>query len=1374
MNRTRIALASALLAVSCAVGATTPGQAAEGDLAHIVGQSEQTYKRLAEAERKLRAGKTAEAVDDVQRVLDEAGDDLVPAGKPGDDGKALRPARRVAQQLLAQLPPAALRGYRDRADEPSRKLLAAGRADRDPRPLRTLVDKYFASRPAEDAFLLLGELAFERGEFRAAEEYWRRLLPARNGKTDLAIDPPFPDPTTNPAVVRARVAMAVVFQGDAARARAEVAEVAARFPTASGRLAGKDGLYAGTLKGLLDRPPVLVADQSGEGEWSSFAGTAARTGRATGRFPRYLPGRPTWSVALPTDHERKSPLTARLTRAGAVAFHPVVLNGVAYVADPIRVSGYDVRTGRLRFAYDFRADPDVAGRSSTDVDLPIGYDADFTLTACGGRLFARLGSPPPPVATPPVPEVKTEPRVSFLVCFAPPTRPTADGAPLELLWKLSPPGTGTAWEGTPVWAGGRLYAATVRSEGGRMIHAVTCYDDGPAKPDKPVWVLDVCDSPQPGDLATRSRHELLTLAAPNLVFCSNTGAVVAVDARTGARAWAFQYPKATGRPAVVARDLCPPVADGGRVFVAPTDGDHVYAFDVESGRLLWATGPIQVDHILGIARDRLVCAIAAPQRGIRGLNVANGSYQGPDGWAVHDDPQLASFGRGLVSDEIVAWPTRSALFFLDPVDGWQVRPPLFKPHGNLAFADGVLLAATPTELWGYVAERSEVEDRRRELGARPNDPRLALSTAIAMADAGRYADADTVVGGAAPVVDPPRVRAEWLADRAERALAAGRPAEARELLRRGVGGEYPIAWRARAAARLATLTQPGKTAGAADNFFNALKQPPEFAAELVLTTTGPPVRLQDFVSAHFGGQPASPQITDSASSRRPVFDRFDVADLTTLGPFAAVSRETVFPNARFVPLLPLAGEAGLPGLPSVNFGGRSRSPARLFVSDGSRVLAYRPDSDKPLWEAALPPGLSVTYAAVVGESLIAAGPRGAMKFGVVDGSAAWSFVFPDADPVPGGTPRPLLRGGDTPPVGLSDFALAGPRLIAHVGDHHFLAIDTETGRAAWVLDAVGRSQYDPISFPSGPRFARPYYADDQTIIVQVSTGQRWRVDPRTGAVTDRRPSAAALWDGPPARTQEGRVVVADGPGDGDGIVEFRGKPNGVCLVRAVSRDHNRDIWFASFRGEASLTGRPPRLAVLPDGVAVAVSRNHGVEIDRLLGQSGARAWRAPAFVPVGDVNLDGADTDGTNLYIPAEGRVTALRLSTGLTAWVASVAAESGPEVEAGAYAWKVRAGRRVTIAYPTEPLPTDPFGSNLTGAVRAFARFPAVWRLPGLALSLCDAWVTRSVPVLFLDPESGKVVHRLDLPATGPALGVHFGPEISVVVTAGRAYWIK
>src|SRR5205823_11177693 len=110
--------------------------------------------------------------------------------------------------------------------------------------------------------------------FRAAGGYWRRLLPM----DDPNAEPSYPDPRTDKGALRARVALALIFQGNTSLAKGELARLRAEAPTAAGRLAGRDGPFADTLQGLLDRPPALAPEATGEGEWTSFAGSAAREG----------------------------------------------------------------------------------------------------------------------------------------------------------------------------------------------------------------------------------------------------------------------------------------------------------------------------------------------------------------------------------------------------------------------------------------------------------------------------------------------------------------------------------------------------------------------------------------------------------------------------------------------------------------------------------------------------------------------------------------------------------------------------------------------------------------------------------------------------------------------------------------------------------------------------------------------------------------------------------------------------------------------------------------------------------------------------------------------------------------------------------------
>src|SRR5262249_55972124 len=184
------------------------------------------------------------------------------------------------------------------------------------------------------------------------------------------------------------------------------------------------------------------------------------------------------------------------------------------------------------------------------------------------------------------------------------------------LWKLHPPEEklASAWEGAPLVSGRRLWAVYAKFEGGRIVHVAACYDpaDTEKEPGRPAWTAELCDSPLPAE--RRTRQELLTLAGRHLVFCSNSGAVVAVDATTGKRSWGFRYPrlrKAVNNPT---GDPAPVVAFGGRVFVAPADGEHIYALDAETGRLVWESGTTEGARILGVSRNKLIVTVPGPLR----------------------------------------------------------------------------------------------------------------------------------------------------------------------------------------------------------------------------------------------------------------------------------------------------------------------------------------------------------------------------------------------------------------------------------------------------------------------------------------------------------------------------------------------------------------------------------------------------------------------------------------------------------------------------------------------------------------------------------------------------------------------------------------
>ncbi|MBX9627400.1 MAG: PQQ-binding-like beta-propeller repeat protein, partial [Gemmataceae bacterium] len=841
-------------------------------------------------------------------------------------------------------------------------------------------------------------------------------------------------------------------------------------------------------------------------------------------------------------------------------------------------------------------------------------------------------------------------------------------------------------EGAPLVAGGRLWAALARFEDGRVVHAVVGFDpaDPDPPPDRPNWTTDVCDAPAGGE--ARARPELLTLAGRNVVLCSNTGAVVAVDAATGRRAWAFLYPRASRRPDLPRPpDPSPAVADGGRVFVAPADADRVFALDAETGRLLWESDRAEGAVILGVTAGRVVVTVTGPLKGIRGLSVVTGSHRRPDGWSqVNTSGRMLSYGRGFVADGAIAWPSRDGLYLLDPETGDPVRtaPRVRGPRsglwGNLAYADGVLVVVTPSEVWGFVA------DGKSPLPADPPpDPRGPVIAAV---------------------------------DRAERQLADGEADAARATLLDVAKGPSPVGWRAWAAARLHLL---GPTELPRDVW------PPDLLAEWLISPTGEFVTLRDLIGRP---DPSPARPPDPIPAQR--IDRgFD------LSPDACVRHEVPLPPAS-VPLTPIPGATG--------------PPRHLFIGTPDAVLAVAlAVTDRSVTR--YPAADHFTHAADLPRGFVAAGPFAVAVF-TAPGEPPWVFRVPETDPLPDRPGRPAYRTGDLPVPPLSSFRLAGAWLLARLGDHHLLALDLPGRRVAWVLGGDGQPGYRPVTVGSVPRFCPELWASDRVAVVQLSDGRRWTVEVATGRrLGAGTPTARAAWPEPPVLLG-GRLLVPDGPG----------------RVRLTNPVTGRVRWSTDAGGEASLAGDPPAVRAWGEVVIAAVRRDTGVEIDRLDPADGSSLWAGrPAFVDAARVDLRAADADPHHLYLPAGDRLVALDLGTGKPAW----AADLPPNAPGG---WVVRAARRVVVVFPAEALPAEPVAGVWERAVRSWARFPAGWRLPGLAAAVYDTWAARTAPVLLLDPETGEHRKTIALPAAGPGVVAVPTADALVVATGDRVAWVR
>ena len=164
------------------------------------------------------------------------------------------------------------------------------------------------------------------------------------------------------------------------------------------------------------------------------------------------------------------------------------------------------------------------------------------------------------------------------------------------------------------------------------------------------------------------------------------------------------------------------MVDEGRVLVAPSDSDAIFAFDAGSGRLLWKTEPIADDvklsHVLGVAKGRLVVT------GDRVLlfDVRDGKLAGV--WPDSANKSLEGYGRGLLAGDLIYWPTKSEIQVLDQRTGPEGRArrsssseTYHTTGGNLAAGDGYLIVAQADGLVVF-CQNSRLIDRYREEIAR--------------------------------------------------------------------------------------------------------------------------------------------------------------------------------------------------------------------------------------------------------------------------------------------------------------------------------------------------------------------------------------------------------------------------------------------------------------------------------------------------------------------------------------------------------------------------------------------------------------------------------------------------------------------------------
>jgi len=669
----------------------------------------QVVKTLETAREHIIEGQWEPAVSILQELIDSSGDTLVPVevGRYSNTGD-------YCHLLISQFPDAGLQAYRDRVDAQAREWFEAGQAALDETLLLRVIDDAFNSSFGDEALWLSGELAFERGQYALARQYWSLLVPSVEGADEgsanpdslddpAAVSPPiyltYPDPSATKEDVLARLVLCSIFERDAVRANSELAVCRTQFPDATGTLAGRTGK-------LVD----ILADVSLEtSNWHDVETLANSKTAPGGQLSRSgLPG-PTprtqemiWRQRIPQNRFQGPTSRTALETEAPPAFFPLVDQGAVFVCGADSVFAFDLATGRAKWAIDDNDDgsiySNILERPVTPHLPPAGL-AWYGLCLSEGRLYARMG--------PPVMRRSRNEGNSFSEIIGLDVAQREGELAFHVTSDVldpdaeSPEATSWSFEGTPLVSDGRVYVSARRGFPEDET-VVACFD---ANSSRLLWRRKICASLKTaGDRFNLIGQNLLTLGDGRLFLTTGTGAVAALDAATGRIQWVVTYqsdgkntPHELSDPR--RHGLTPSVFHRGIVYAAPNDSNLIYALDAATGHPVWRQQyPDQILHIVGVIDGRLILS----GQSIWAVDASTGASAWPQriGFA---DPAGRGYGRPALSHDFLYWPTRDEILRIDHRRGIVVgrirlREDFRQSGGNLVVADGKLLIAQPDGL----------------------------------------------------------------------------------------------------------------------------------------------------------------------------------------------------------------------------------------------------------------------------------------------------------------------------------------------------------------------------------------------------------------------------------------------------------------------------------------------------------------------------------------------------------------------------------------------------------------------------------------------------------------------------------------------------
>jgi len=630
----------------------------------------------------------------------------------------------IREYILGQIaswPEEGKAAYRRRADPLAEHAFQGAKRGRDVDALERLVDQFPFSSVVDDALSLIANLRLDSGECASAADALGRLLD-RESATDRA-------------VISARLGLAWACAGRRKELEDLTKRVERDLPGAEiqvgenriGLAKHLKALASQVREGASDAAPLALP------AWESIGGGPAGTRLAESGVEL---AKAAWGdvIGLPRLDGEEELIVRRsmplMPTAEYRPLFPAVSDGILYAHNGLALTAYNFYAKAPEKLWQFRV-PTPSGEVMFDnrvIFAPMVHD---------GRVYANL------IAA----VGGEENQLGYVrVKFPFPRRAlyALDAYTGKLLWKIGGKlgaeslEENASFATAPVAEGGKLYVGAVKQKLSTdpFQHYVMCLDPASGKT---IWSTYVASGGTEINLFGNSTRESLgspvSVTEDSVYYCTNHGAIAALDKKSGRIRWTRRYRQLQVMPTrsvYVQKNRLewvssPPVFARGIVVVTPTDSQSLYALDGQTGQLRWDRPRGQDLRTLYGVRDGTL--VLGGER-VELCDLLTGRPASPP---MADE--LRGTGRGVIAEDGIYVPGQDKLRHLNWDGTWDESsarrwPGGVTDGGNLLIVDGAVVLAAQDSIQVFFDRHDQERTILDALDKHPDDPAVLYRGAL--------------------------------------------------------------------------------------------------------------------------------------------------------------------------------------------------------------------------------------------------------------------------------------------------------------------------------------------------------------------------------------------------------------------------------------------------------------------------------------------------------------------------------------------------------------------------------------------------------------------------------------------------------------------